>query len=282
MVYPRFRIISAEMQVPDADEQPVSIDNLRNQMRRRLMIGNPNDFPISNMLLRVQFPEPILRVSFPDHTDAKKMTAFPDWGRTPIKVLTNVADASKSLTVEHFGTNEATGLWRIAIENIPAKHTNRVDFVTTSGTDGGLFGKVVVDSQIVRSDHGPAWYISGEFRYWRTGKSNFVSMLVFDAKSRSVTPSPTVSEINPVVLIRQCRGFRVPGLFHTAGYVQIWGWSKGHSNTEFSFVPDIESTNLVNSVGSMCSREPNIAPSIWVNLKSGAVFRFGNPEHTSN
>lgn len=221
---PEFRMTTTPVELPGKNEKPLSFSNIQNRRLHILEVRNPNKIPLSNIQLWTQFPEAILSVKSGEASASYTVVSAENWEKQPLTIEGDVTDSS---SVEPFASEENTGLWQVTVNTVPAHSTIKIEFVTATGTEGGLYTEEVTKAQAQKADNELIWLIYGSYQF-TTGseavKEEIVVPLEFDTKNRALRTLPvfrgTLKETDWVQM-RQGRGVRIPGILSTRGYLLI-------------------------------------------------------------
>jgi hypothetical protein len=104
---PEFKITTTPVDLPGRNDKPLTFSDIQNRRLQILTINNPNKIPLAYMQLWMQFPEAILSVKSSEQSASYQVEAAENWDKQQPVVT---GDASDSLSVEPFASEEHTGL----------------------------------------------------------------------------------------------------------------------------------------------------------------------------
>ncbi len=268
---PVFMIVSSPIDLPAGNGSGLSVASIKNRMRRTVEITNPNNFPIV-LAFQAQVPEAILSVRSQAVSEAT-----PAWDEQPVTVK-QIGDSN--LFVEPILANERTGLWRFKLKAIPPNTAVALEVVTATGQDGGVFSDILSKSHVGNAaSNSLNWFFSGACRPENATPSEtteFLVPLVFDSSNRSISAGPSLTgAVSNVVELRQGRGFRVPGIFKSKGYLLA---SMEGRFSDFACPAQMESTNRIADLQiGLFSFEKGkpLEPGILLKTADGSELRIG-------
>ena len=261
---PRFTIYSTPVEVPVNGEKAVPMAIIQNRKLHTLEVVNPNKIPLSNLQLRAQFPEAILEIRSPPSANYT-VVSIQDWDSVPVQVG---GDISNAPPFEPFAPEEPTGLWRITVSTIPPNSTIRIQFLTATGPEGGLYTQAMIDDEPRKAEEEILWLLQGSYQFIKDAEYQTEQILVplaFDRQSRLLTAlamlTGSSSQTNAII-VRHGRGFRLPGVLRTSGYVLV----KSRNGTMWTAVPQLERTDNIAVAFGMFG--PSLEPGVWLRVKS--------------
>jgi len=161
----------------------ITSEKVSQQRMQKLEIRNNSKVSITHFELRLQFPEPIIKLQ----SDAKPEMCFSEevvWDNP------NVNIAGDMPNVKGFG-DITTGLRKLSIGHIPGETSVRIEMLTSLDSSGELYFRATRDHGLDKSDRPPyLWFLDGSFKYEKgriTGTKKFYLPLIYDAEKRMVS-----------------------------------------------------------------------------------------------
>lgn len=218
---PEFTVVSTSVDLPSATGGPLSLSSIQNRRRHLLSISNPNRFPLTAMEFSTQWPESILSVRAAEPSASYSVVASEAWDRQPLTVS---GDVPLPLTIEPFASEEKTGLWHVTVSSAPSGGVVRIEFLSVTGPEGGMYAEEASELDGDRSEGELLWLIDGRYQYATSTDVETGSVLLsleFDRKTRVLQALPVSSGGIPMARIelRHGRGGRIPGILRTRGYL---------------------------------------------------------------
>lgn len=209
----------------------------------KLEIENVSKIPVSHLQLRIQFPEPIIKLKS-NASAEMQFTTTQIWDEPLIRVTGGMP------AVKKFG-DQSTGLWRIDAGRLPGETSLKVEFITSIGEGAEMYygatgGPYKEGMQIREGGANPPyiWFLSGSFQFDkgpRNETKNFIVPLIYDRRVRQIEALPAIeNSLNPT------------------------NW------LEISFIPGVDLGNM-KSMGSILIKppgpilgNPNLKPTIVI------------------
>lgn len=153
-----------------------------------------------------------------------EVEAAENWDKQPLVVTGDMSDSS---SVEPFASDENTGLWKVTVNPVPADSTIKIEFLTATGPEEGLYTEGVTEAEALKADDELIWLIHGSYQFTTNSgvaTEQIVVPLKFDRKNRNLTAlTASRGPLNKVnwIQLRQGQGARIPGILRTRGYLLI-------------------------------------------------------------
>jgi hypothetical protein len=261
----RLSLRSGPAEAPTYGEQAVPAQILQNRRYHILELSNPNRFPLNALDLYTQFPESILSITSPPSA-SYNVVAAPQWDSVPVQLGGTISNAPP---FEPYATAEATGLWHVTINTIPPQTTIPILIVTALGAEGGLYAQAVIDFEGQKTEQDILWFVRGDYMV-RSGDDSAVdhifATVAFDRGTRAAKVLGLLTESmvpTNTVRLRHGRGFRLPGVLRTSGYV--FGEASGDRKF-WTASPIMERTNDI-AVAFGLFGSP-LQPGVWLKVRS--------------
>jgi hypothetical protein len=219
---PQLTLRTSTLELPGLGGKPISPIELRDRRLHIFEIRNPNRVSLSNMELKLQFPEPVLEARPSDESALFGISLREDWDEQHITIAGDVS----GVPIEPFATEQKTGLWKLFINTVPPETTIRINMVSTIGPEGELYHQGLMSSRTHDLD-GLKWLIYGSYQFaasTEASKSHIVAPLEIDSLTRAVSVSAAYEGLlskSEWVSVQQGRGARLAGIFSTRGYLVI-------------------------------------------------------------
>jgi len=177
-----------------ANDAGITSKESEQQRLYRLQIKNVSKIPINHVVLRTQFPEPIIK--FRSDASPEMLLSYTQvWDEPLIKVSSAMPTAKK------FG-EQTTGLWSIEVGKLPGATTLMVELVTSVDQNAEMYygatgGRYKEGMQTTEGTAEPPylWFLAGSYQFDKGPGSetkNFIVPLSYDRKHRTVTALPAI------------------------------------------------------------------------------------------
>lgn len=221
---PQVTVRTSTLELPGPGDNPISPDVLRDRRLQIIEIRNPNKMALSNMELKLQFPESVMEARPSEKSASFGISLREDWDEQHITFTGDVS----GVPIEPFAIEQKTGLWKLFINTIPPEATIRIKMVSTIGPEAEIYRKGLISPRIQDSD-GLKWLIYGSYQFTLGAeaiKSYIVAPLRIDSATRAIsvgTAREGSLDDGEWVRVQQGRGARMAGILSIRGYLVIRG-----------------------------------------------------------
>jgi len=217
-----------------SEMKSIPLSEIKKFRNNKIIIENTSKILIKNVLLRCQFPEAIYRIVNTTMHQNIQINSKEFWDAIPM-----VTDGNISLndSIELLDNQGKTGLWSVAIDNIPALSEITLNFISSNETSTCLYNKWAKEKIQSLPTSTTMWYLECTYQYIKNeniySNENLIFNLTYDANSRIILIKENIENDRKkidLLKVRQAKGFRVPGYFQTKGYIIS---ESSHSPKEF-------------------------------------------------